>query len=215
MEPGTSPPSPGCPRSVGLENAPRRKQARPLPTEQEVGTRNHAPIGVGLKVSGPSFVDEAQNPSLSDGRFIRGCLTSLFLLAPVTDAQAGHERDLSAPEPIEGEIALTDTPFCSFFVVQTSQGFSLAHWRGGNEIFVEGDRVRGPLHSLGMQRIEHVLRPNLLKAVGPLFTTVQIDEWGADLSRAQYAYYSRCFPGRYANKAVPGHYSKSRRLPDY
>jgi hypothetical protein len=138
--------------------------------------------------------------------YIRACATSLLLLASVVSAVAGHERDIAAPEPIAGEIALTDTPFCGFFVIQTARGFSLVHWRGEGEIFAEGDQVRGPLHSLGIQKIEHVLEPKLLKAVGPLFTIIEIDKRGAELSEAQAAYFHGCFPERYAlgGKAVSG-----------
>jgi len=128
------------------------------------------------------------------GAHIGFVIAGLLVCSGATSALAGHARELSRPEPIEGEIALTDTPFCGSFVVETDQGFSLLRWRGEMEIFAEGDRVRGPLHTTGLQRIEHVLEPRLLAAVGPLFTIVQIDDWGVDLHRAQRAYHDQCHP---------------------
>jgi hypothetical protein len=122
-------------------------------------------------------------------------LVATFLLCGAPAAFAGHEHDLSRPDPIQGEIVLTDTPFCGYFVVETDQGFSLLRWRGEMEVFAEGDKVQGPLHAAGLQRIEHVLEPRLLAAIGPLFTLVQIDDWGVDLRRAQEAYYEHCHPG--------------------
>lgn len=121
-------------------------------------------------------------------------------------ASAGHERGLALPPAAEGEIALTDTPFCTFFVVHTDQGFSLLRWRGEMEVFAEGDRVRGALHERGLQRIEHVLDPKLLAAVGPVFTLAEIERADVDLGEAQAAYFRACFPERHALglKAVSG-----------
>jgi hypothetical protein len=46
---------------------------------------------------------------------------------------------------VRGEVALTETPFCAFFVVATDRGFSFLRWTGGLLVFAEGDRVVGPL----------------------------------------------------------------------
>ena len=128
-----------------------------------------------------------------------GALGLAVLLAGLPDcASAGHERDLAAPVATEGEIALTDTPFCPFFVVHTDRGFSLLRWRGEMEIFAEGDRVRGVLHATGLQQIELLLEPKLLAAVGPSFTLAEIERSAVDLSEAQAAYFRACFPERQA-----------------
>lgn len=111
-------------------------------------------------------------------------------------ALAGHERDLSRPPFVEGEIVLTDSPFCGFFVVETALGFTLMHWRGEMEVFAEGDRVRGPLHVNGLQRIEHVLEPGVLASVGSTFTLAQVDEWGVGLDHAQKTYRLQCLIGK-------------------
>ena len=93
---------------------------------------------------------------------------------------------------------LTDSPFCDVFVVHTDRGYVLLRWRGDMEIFAEGDRVRGALHEPGRQRIEHVLEPKLLAAVGPVFSDVEVERTQADLAEAQAAYFSTCFPDRHA-----------------
>ena len=125
---------------------------------------------------------------------VRTVIAVMALLAGLNATLAEHEHDLSEPLPVEGEIALTDTPFCGFFVVETDHGFSLLRWRGEMEVFAEGDHVRGPLHATGLQRIEHVLEPHVLAAAGPLFTIAQVDEWGVSLRQAQDAYQRHCHP---------------------
>jgi hypothetical protein len=99
---------------------------------------------------------------------------------------------IAAPSPatVRGEVALTDSPFCEFFVVGTERGFSLLDWRGGLYVIVEGDLLGGPLNNTGL----HVFafdRDGQMKA--------QIEEVGVNLSRAQEAYYSRC----HASKPYP------------
>ena len=121
-------------------------------------------------------------------------LAGALLWVSASPALSGHERDLAEPAPVEGDIALTDSPFCGFFVVETEHGFSLLRWRGEMEVFAEGDHVRGPLHARGLQRIEHVLEPHVLAAAGPLFTVAQVDEWGVSLRQAQGAYQRHCHP---------------------
>ncbi len=126
---------------------------------------------------------------------IRPILLAVAVLwASMSPALPGHEHDLTEPAPVEGEIVLTDTPFCGFFVVETDQGFSLLRWRGEMEVFAEGDHVRGSLHARGLQTIEHVLEPRLLAAIGPIFTLAQGDDWGVSLRQAQDAYHRWCHP---------------------
>ena len=129
---------------------------------------------------------------------IRSLGLSLVLAGIPAGASVCHGHDLAAPAAAQGEIVLTDTPFCDFFVVQADWGYVLLRWRGDMEIFAEGDRVRGALHDPGRQRIEHVLEPKLLAAVGPVFTDVEIERTHADLGEAQAAYFSTCFPERHA-----------------
>lgn len=66
---------------------------------------------------------------------LRVLAVSVALLGSLDDVIAGHERDHSQPAPVEGEIVLTNTPFCGFFAVDTNQGFSLLRWRGEMEVF--------------------------------------------------------------------------------
>jgi hypothetical protein len=124
-----------------------------------------------------------------------GFTAAMAFLVGMNAALAGHERDLSRHPIVGGEIALTDSPFCGFFVVETALGFTLMHWRGEMEIFAEGDRVKGPLHVNGLQRFEHVLEPGVLASVGPTFTLAQVDEWGVGLDHAQKAYRLQCLIG--------------------
>jgi len=84
---------------------------------------------------------------------------------------------------IRGEVALEYSPFCSFFVVRTQRGFSLLSWRGGLEVFSEGDLVEGPLHRHGTATIS-ILYYGEMEAM--------IEDWGVDLKRAQNTFYSRC-----------------------
>lgn len=84
---------------------------------------------------------------------------------------------------IRGEVALEYSPFCSFFVVRTQRGFSLLSWRGGLEVFSEGDLVEGPLHRHGAATIG-ILDHGEMEAM--------IEDWGVDLKRAQNTFYSRC-----------------------
>jgi hypothetical protein len=113
-------------------------------------------------------------------------------------ARAGDDRPehfvppiaASSPAVVRGEVTLTDSPFCEFFVVGTERGFSLLDWRGGLYVIVEGDLLGGPLNNTGL----HVFafdRDGQMKA--------QVEEVGVNLSRAQEAYYSRC----HASKPYP------------
>jgi hypothetical protein len=92
------------------------------------------------------------------------------------------------PELVEGEIALTDSPFCDFFVVHTERGFSLLDWRGGLFLFAEGDLVKGPLHAKGLSLLE-VRNP-----LGRFEMRVMIEEHEVDLASARSAFYGRCHP---------------------
>jgi hypothetical protein len=84
---------------------------------------------------------------------------------------------------VEGEIVLTDSPFCEFFVVLTDRGFSLLDWRAGMYVFAEGDRVRGALHEKGRQEIEII---NLARL------TAMVEASGVAAEEARKTYYRRC-----------------------
>ena len=91
----------------------------------------------------------------------------------------------AAPSPatVRGEVAVTDSPFCEFFVVGTERGFSLLDWRGGLYVIVEGDLLGGPLNNTGL----HVFA---FDSSGEM--RAHVEEVGVNLTRAQDSYYSRC-----------------------
>jgi hypothetical protein len=84
----------------------------------------------------------------------------------------------SSPATVRGEVAVTDSPFCEFFVVGTEQGFSLLDWRGGLYVIAEGDRLGGPLHEAGL----HVFASGSIAKVAIVSASVT---WGAKNSAAQ------------------------------
>ena len=86
-----------------------------------------------------------------------------------------------ASERMEGEIALS-APQCTLFVVQTGPGFSLLR-EDSYYTVLEGDLVRGPLHTMGSQDIE---------IVGEITLGVTIEDWGLDLKQAKAIFYPRC-----------------------
>jgi hypothetical protein len=86
-----------------------------------------------------------------------------------------------ASDRIEGEIALS-APQCTLFVVQTGPGFSLLR-EDSYYTVLEGDQVRGPLHTLGSQDIE---------IVGEIMFGVTIEDWGLNLEQAKAIFYPRC-----------------------
>ena len=87
----------------------------------------------------------------------------------------------------DGEVFLTDSPFCEFFVIKTVSGFSLLGWRGGLFVFSEGDLVRGALTVTGLHQIDFA-------GVDPM--RVDIEAVGVSLDHAQRVYYSRCHTPR-------------------
>jgi hypothetical protein len=91
----------------------------------------------------------------------------------------------SSPEAVQGEVALTDSPFCEFFVVKTEHGFSLLDWRGGLYVIAEGDRVRGPLTTTGLHAFVFAGSSNM---------RAEVEEADVDFTRARLAYYARCHP---------------------
>ena len=91
----------------------------------------------------------------------------------------------SSPEAVQGEVALTDSPFCEFFVVKTEHGFSLLDWRGGLYVIAEGDPVSGPLTTTGL---------HAFVVAGTSDMRAQVEEAGVDLARARLVYYARCHP---------------------
>jgi hypothetical protein len=114
-------------------------------------------------------------------RMFDAALGSLLLLVQPCDE-----------EPATGVVALDYSPFCEFFIVATDRGFSLLHWEGGLYVFAEGDQVRGPLHSLGVQQFEFN-EHDPMKA--------RVEAFGASLADARRAFYTRCLDG---NDRLPG-----------
>jgi hypothetical protein len=83
-------------------------------------------------------------------------------------------------------------PACSFFVVAVGKTFSLLHWIGGRDVFVEGDAVRGPL-----------LSPGLASIALPDWNDraeVLIEEADVPLFRAQKRFFERC--GRWLRRGA-------------
>lgn len=50
---------------------------------------------------------------------------------------------------VEGEIVLEESPFCQFFVVKTSAGFTLASTEREDVALLGGYKAAGPLHRPG------------------------------------------------------------------
>lgn len=99
------------------------------------------------------------------------------------DETPRYEPDLEAKS---GTIALSDWPFCDFFVIDTGHGFALVQWASGMWIFDEADPVLGRVDRTGVQTI-HV---DGLITAGDM--TVNVEEVGVDLRLAQRAFYRRC-----------------------
>lgn len=130
------------------------------------------------------------------------CLAAILMVAGGSAASkdtAGHSPSVDQtcssnagdcepdmPPRVQGAVALTDSPFCPFFVVVTAEGFTFLKWQKGWEIHMEGDEVIGPLHSLGSHKIELPFWRSELD--------VQVEEVRATISRAQEAFYARCAP---------------------
>jgi hypothetical protein len=120
---------------------------------------------------------------------VSGCLlVALSAGAAVLLASPGrascHREEHTLPVT-RGEVALTDAPFCPFFVVATSRGFSLLTLRKGREVFAEGDSVVGPLNSPGLQ---FVTLPDWQDDI----LQVEVEEVGVSLARAQTAFQAHC-----------------------
>ena len=61
--------------------------------------------------------------------------TAMLATAAVILALSAH----ADPHGMEvGVIALSDSPFCDFFIVRIETEFSLLVWRGGRSVFAEG-----------------------------------------------------------------------------
>jgi hypothetical protein len=100
-----------------------------------------------------------------------------------TTAISSPQRSPAIPAS-EGDIALTDSPFCEFFVIKAASGFALLSWRGGLYVFSEGDLVRGALTVTGLHEIDVAGDP----------MRVETEAVGVSLRHAQRVYYSRCHP---------------------
>lgn len=110
---------------------------------------------------------------------ILAAATSLFLICEADAVRPDLKRST-------GEIALADWPSCNFFIIHSPHGFAPVTWPSGMWFFDEGDLVYGALDQSGIR---------LLHTAGTVMTgemTVEIEEVGADLRRAQRAFYKRC-----------------------
>jgi hypothetical protein len=85
-----------------------------------------------------------------------------------------------------GEIALADWPVCNFFIIDAKGGFSLATWQSGLWWWEENDAVYGPVEGAGTHTI--LVAGRVMSGE----MTVEFEETGADLRRAQKVYYKRC-----------------------
>ena len=125
-------------------------------------------------------------------RFMVGLLASLCSglgqpRASVRECNLMQPSETPSPSCIEGEVALSSDD-CAFFVVRTKRSFMfVTHvWSGFN--VAEGERVVGPLHSLGAHEIvvlaglEHYDRT----------IDVSIEGEASNDRQAQQVFYSRC-----------------------
>lgn len=103
---------------------------------------------------------------------------------PGAPDRAADSHAASCRPVLSGEIALAETPACGFFVVAVGKTFSLLHWIGGRDVFVEGDAVSGPLLSPGHASIA---LPDWNDRADVL-----IEEAGVPLSYAQKRFFDRC-----------------------
>jgi hypothetical protein len=87
----------------------------------------------------------------------------------------------ASAERVEGEIALS-TSQCGLFAVKTAEGFSLLDEHDHHSVF-EGDRVRGLLHTPGVQQVE---------VVGEVTLSVTIERTGLTHEQAVLAFHRRC-----------------------
>jgi hypothetical protein len=132
-------------------------------------------------------------------RIVRGsALAGALLLQALHGNIAAGEREQAR---LEAEIVLTDSPFCTFFVTLSRRGYSVLSWQGGYEIFSEGDRIVGDLESPGLKEVELVLPPALLAAIGPLHSTVLLEEVDVPRATARRLYARRCNQDRTGGSA--------------
>jgi hypothetical protein len=82
-----------------------------------------------------------------------------------------------------GTIVLDFKPFCQSFVVQTDRGFVILEWEDGTLFFGEGDAVRGPLYTKGLQSIDVEGRGQM---------TARFDSSVSDLPTALQRFRERC-----------------------
>jgi hypothetical protein len=114
--------------------------------------------------------------------FGRGALALPLLLNPPA-ALAQSPLDLTRAT---GEVALGHWPDCSFLVIETKDGLSLATWVSGLWTWDEGDRVYGPADQTGRQTV---------LVVGTVMSgemTLDIEEITTDIRRAQKRYHKLC-----------------------
>lgn len=83
----------------------------------------------------------------------------------------------------EGVVVLEDTLSCDFFVVQTSNGYTLLEWYGGAIPIWVDDRVYGELSSYGFHDI-------YIEGRGEMH--VYIEDYWVDEDKAQRYFYSHC-----------------------
>jgi hypothetical protein len=90
-----------------------------------------------------------------------------------------------------GLIALSNWPQCDFLILLagtefSGSNYSLATWKSGMWFWEEGDPFYGAVRAPGMQ---------VILVAGTVMTgemTIEVEEVGVTLSRAQSAYYHRC-----------------------
>jgi hypothetical protein len=127
---------------------------------------------------------------------------SVAIIAPAADTALSEGLLCTAIEA-KAEIALTDSPFCTFFVVVSEHGYVLVDGVAGYEIFSEGDLLRGDFSSVGVREVELVTPPGLRAKIGPRCSTVKVEDIGVPRDLAKRTYYRRCKLDRSAPPSEP------------
>ena len=107
---------------------------------------------------------------------------ALMLLRSIT-LTAAFMLSISTPAFSERGVVVHSKSGCDYYIVETSSGYALLEWYGGNDPN-EGQIIVGPIHSYGMKELYNVSSDRETKAY--------IDDYMLSKSSVIEKYYDHC-----------------------